>query len=111
MRNRQAPATGCSHRDRVLGIRERDDCQANEERHGASRAHGVLLEDLFERSDLGHGHFLTEGSVFDHVPVFLGHELIKARSELYVIETHGLASLIFEPVATVGHYPPYVFVS
>ena len=89
----QTPAAGRAHRDGVLWVGEGDHGQPDEQGHRAPRAHRMLFQNLFERSHLRDGHLLAEGTVFNHIAIFLGHELVKPRGKLDVIETHATTLL------------------
>ena len=78
LRNRQAATSGGTDGNGVLRIGKRNHGEANKQRHGAASAHRMFFEDFFEAAHLRDGHLLSEGSMFDHVPIFFRHELFKA---------------------------------
>jgi hypothetical protein len=62
----------------------------------------MLFQDFLEASHLRNGRLLAEGTVLDHILVFLGHEFIEARREFDIIETHVDASLSVSAITSLG---------
>src|SRR5262249_18123580 len=88
LRNCQTTTPGGADRNGVFWVGEGNHGEANEESHRTAGAHGMFFEDLLEAPHLRHGHFLAEGTVLHHVPIFLRHELLKTTRKFDIIKTH-----------------------
>jgi hypothetical protein len=53
----------------------------------------MLFKNFLEASHLRDGNFLSKRAMFNHVPIFFRHELLKSTGKFYIIKTHRNTSL------------------